>query len=133
VGSGTTIPRALAAIADRGDGPLSEELGRTVAAIESGTPAEAALAELGVRAGVGELALAGRAMARSHRLGAPVGDELRAQSAALRREHARAVREAADRAAPKIQLVVALVLVPAVLLIIAAALIAHAESLLLGI
>lgn len=133
VGSGVAIPRALATIASGGDGPLADEMARAVAAIESGEPTAEVLSALGAQAAVDELALAGRALARSYHLGAPVGDELRAQAAAIRREHARAVREAADRAAPKIQLVVALVLVPAVLLIIAAALIAHADSLLLGI
>jgi tight adherence protein C len=43
---------------------------------------------------------------------------------------ARRIEERAARAAPKIQLVVALVLVPSVLLMIGAALIAHADALL---
>ena len=57
---------------------------------------------------------------------------LRRQGAALRRDGRRAVEERAARAAPKIQLVVALVLVPSVLLMIAAALIANAATLLSG-
>ena len=51
---------------------------------------------------------------------------------ALRRDQRRAVEERAARAAPKIQLVVALVLVPSVLLMIAAGLIANADVLLGG-
>lgn len=132
-GSGIAITRALGTVASRSVGPLAEEVGRALAAIEAGAPTAAVLADLGAKAGSGELALAGRALARSHRLGSPVGEELRAQAAALRREQTRAVREAAERAAPKIQLVVALGLVPAALLIIAAALLAHADSLLVGL
>jgi tight adherence protein C len=51
---------------------------------------------------------------------------------ALRRDQRRLVEERAARAAPKIQLVVALVLVPSVLLMIAAALIANGDRLLTG-
>ena len=67
---------------------------------------------------------------RSRRFGSPLADQLRRQSSALRREQRRAVEERAARAAPKIQLVVALVLVPSVLLMIAAGLIANADVLL---
>ena len=55
-----------------------------------------------------------------------------ARPTALRRDQRRAVEERAARAAPKIQLVVALVLVPSVLLMIAAGLIANADVLLGG-
>ena len=47
----------------------------------------------------------------------------------LRRDARRRIEERAASAAPKIQLVVALVLVPSVLLMILAALIAHADAL----
>ena len=52
---------------------------------------------------------------------------------ALRRDARRRIDERAARAAPKIQLVVALVLVPSVLLMICAALIANADSLFTGL
>jgi tight adherence protein C len=69
---------------------------------------------------------------RSRRLGSPLADQLRRQATGLRRDRRRAVEERAARAAPKIQLVVALVLVPSVLLTIAAALLANADLLLGG-
>ena len=69
---------------------------------------------------------------RSRRFGSPLADQLRRQASALRREGRRAVEERAARAAPKIQLVVALVLVPSVMLMIAAGLIANAGTLLSG-
>src|SRR4029079_7759932 len=59
-------------------------------------------------------------------------EPLRLQAAALRRDARRRLEERAARAAPKIQLVVALVLVPSVLLTIAAGLIANAGTLLQG-
>jgi tight adherence protein C len=72
------------------------------------------------------------AIERSRRYGSPLAEQLRRQSSALRRDQRRLVEEHAARAAPKIQLVIALVLVPSVLLMIAAALIANADVLLSG-
>ena len=72
------------------------------------------------------------AMERSSRYGSPLADQLRDQATSLRRDHRRRIEELAARAAPKIQLVVALVLVPSVLLMIGAALIANSDVLLSG-
>ena len=72
------------------------------------------------------------ALERSSRYGSPLADQLREQATALRLDQRRRIEEDAARAAPKIQLVVALVLVPSVLLMIAAALIANSDVLLGG-
>ncbi len=61
------------------------------------------------------------AIERGARLGAPLADALAAQAREARALRAARVREHAARAAPKIQLVVALALVPSVLLLVAAA------------
>jgi tight adherence protein C len=91
-----------------------------------------ALVSLRRRVPGSELATLVAAIERSRKFGSPLADQLRRQSAALRRDSRRAVEESAARAAPKIQLVVALVLVPSVLLMIAAGLIANAGTLLAG-
>ena len=67
---------------------------------------------------------------RSRRLGSPLAAQLQAQASALRAHSRRRIEEAAARAAPKIQLVVALVLVPSVLLMLLAAIVAHSDELL---
>ncbi|HEV2814294.1 MAG TPA: type II secretion system F family protein, partial [Solirubrobacteraceae bacterium] len=54
--------------------------------------------------------------------GAPLGPALAALAEEARGDRARRIRDRAARAAPKIQLVVALLLGPAVLLMVAAAL-----------
>jgi tight adherence protein C len=64
------------------------------------------------------------AVRRAERHGAPLAATLAAQAAEARAERARRIREQAARAGPKIQLVVALLLVPSVMLLVAAALIA---------
>ena len=62
------------------------------------------------------------ALLRAERHGAPLGPALAALAADARARHAQRLRERAARAAPKIQLVVALLLVPAVMLMVGAAL-----------
>ena len=54
--------------------------------------------------------------------GAPLADTLVAQAREVRLARRRAIQEQAARAAPKMQLVVALLLVPSVMLLVAAAL-----------
>jgi tight adherence protein C len=63
------------------------------------------------------------AIARSDRHGAPLAPALAALAAEARAEQSRRLRDGAARAAPKIQLVVALVLVPAVMLLVGAVLV----------
>jgi tight adherence protein C len=62
------------------------------------------------------------AVARSDRHGSPLGPALSALAADARAEHARRLGDRAAKAGPKIQLVVALLLVPAVMLLVGACL-----------
>jgi tight adherence protein C len=130
--AGRSPTAGFAEIARDGNGPLADELRVAVAALDCGLPLSAALAELRRRIPGGEVATLCASIERSRRLGSPLADQLRRQSASLRRDQRREVEERAARAAPKIQLVVALALVPSVLLMIAAALIANADVLLSG-
>lgn len=131
-GSGRGPAAGLEQLARSGEGPLAEELRVTVAELSCGTPLGVALQALRARVPGGELAGVVASIERSRRFGSPLAEQLRRQASALRREGRRAVEERAARAAPKIQLVVALVLVPSVLLMIAAGLIANAGTLLAG-
>jgi tight adherence protein C len=130
--SGRSPAAGFAEIARSGVGPLADELRMTVAELECGRPLAEALQSLRTRVPGNEFATLCAAIERSRRYGSPLADQLRRQSSALRRDQRRLVEEHAARAAPKIQLVVALVLVPSVLLMIAAALIANADVLLGG-
>jgi tight adherence protein C len=131
-GSGRGPAAGIEQLARAGEGPLAEEMRLTVAELSSGVPLGTALASLRGRVRGSELATLVAAIERSHRFGSPLADQLQRQATALRRDSRRAVEERAARAAPKIQLVVALVLVPSVLLMIAAGLIANAGTLLAG-
>ena len=127
VAAGRSPAAGFADLAQAGAGPLAEEMRATAAELSCGVPLAEVLRSLRARVPGGEVATLCAAIERSRRYGSPLADQLRRQASALRRDQRRAVEERAARAAPKIQLVVALVLVPSVLLMIAAALIANAE------
>ena len=125
--AGRSPAAGFADLAGAGSGPLAEELGMAAAELSCGAPLAGALRSLRERVPGSEVATLCAAIERSQRYGSPLADQLRRQASALRRGQRRTVEERAARAAPKIQLVVALVLVPSVLLMIAAALIANAD------
>jgi tight adherence protein C len=130
--SGRTPATGIAEIALAGGGPLAAELRIVDAELSCGRPLAEALRSLRARVPGSEVATMCAAIERSRRFGSPLADQLRRHASALRRDQRRVVEERAARAAPKIQLVVALVLVPSVLLMIAAGLIANADLLLSG-
>jgi len=130
--SGRSPASGFAEIARSGRGPLADELRIAVTEIDCGEPLPSALGGLRERVPGAEVATLVASIERSRALGSPLADQLGRQAISLRRDQRRAVEESAARAAPKIQLVVALVLVPSVLLMIAAALIANADLLLAG-
>lgn len=127
VAGGQSVRALLAGIAAVDEGPLASELAITVAELEAGTPAASALAALRRRVPAAEIAQLTLAIERSARLGSPLAAELDRQATALRDAQRREIAERAARASPKIQLVIALVLVPSVLLLIAAALAANSD------
>ncbi len=130
VAAGRPAERVLAEIAAAGSGSLGSELAVALAEIECGAPSSVAMQGLARRVPGPELAGVAASLERSRRLGSPLAADLHERAAALRREARSAVEERAARAAPKIQLVVALLLVPSVLLMLLAALVAHAGTLL---
>jgi tight adherence protein C len=116
----------------RGEGPLARELAVLSAETSCGAPQREALAGLRRRVPVGEVAAMCGVIERSRRYGSPLSDQLQEQATALRGAQRRRVEEQAARAAPKIQLAVALLLVPSVLLMIAAGLLANVDRLMAG-
>jgi len=127
VEAGRGVAAGFADLARAGSGPLADELAIADAELSCGEPLAAVLDSLRERVPGSEVATLCAAIERSRRYGSPLADQLRRQASALRRDQRRTVEERAARAAPKIQLVVALVLVPSVLLMITAALIANAD------
>ena len=120
--AGASLPAALREVGRRGGGPLAAEWAAVAREVELGVPLGRALAALQVRLPLPEVRTLVAALERSRRHGSPVGQTLAAQAREARFALARRIREEAARAGPKIQLVVALLLVPSVLLLVAAAL-----------
>lgn len=123
VGAGQSPDRALREVAAYRGGMLGAELGRAARQVELGVPRARALAELAARCPLEPVAALVAALGRAERHGAPLDEALAALAAQARADRARIAQEAGARAAPKIQLVVALVLVPAVMLLVAASLV----------
>ena len=120
IAAGLSPRRALHEVGRRHPGLLAKELKRAAAKADMGEPALHALAELQARAPLAAPLVA--ALNRAERHGAPLSSTLTAQALEARAKRAAHRSEQAAKAAPKIQLVVALLLVPAVLLLVAAAL-----------
>jgi tight adherence protein C len=116
----------------RGEGPLARELAMLSAESSCGLPQSEALESLRRRAPVREVSAMCGVIERSRRYGSPLADQLREQATALRGVQRRRIEEHAARAAPKIQLAVALLLVPSVLLMIAAGLLANVDRFMAG-
>lgn len=124
VAAGLPVTRALEAVGEHHAGPLARELAVTAALIEIGVPRAEAFTRLAERAPLpGVLALVA-AVTRADRHGTPLGPALVSLAQDARTDHARRLQARAAKAAPKIQLAVALLLVPAAMLLLAAGLVA---------
>ena len=123
LGAGLGPWRALTEVGRRHPGVLATELGAAARRVALGVPAEQALARLERRCPAAGIPALTAALRRADRLGAPPARALIALAEEARALRARRTAEQAARAAPKIQLVVALLLVPSVLLLVAAALV----------
>jgi tight adherence protein C len=123
VGAGLSTWRALAEVGRRHPGLLAAELRAAAHHVGLGVPADDVLARLQRRCPAAGMPALVAALRRADRLGASPGRALAALAAEARSREARRAAERAAKAAPKIQLVVALLLVPSVMLLVAAALV----------
>lgn len=120
--AGLPVRRAVAEVGRRHGGLLAQELRRTAALLGLGALRADALAALQRRAPAPGVPALVHALERAERSGTPPAQALAALATEARADRARARQERAARAAPQVQLVIALVLVPSALLLVAAAL-----------
>jgi tight adherence protein C len=125
VEAGIAPVRAMDAVAAQFDGPLAVEWRRVAAAVALGEPQAAAIRAMSGRIAAPEVRAFGEALLRSRRHGLPLAATLATQAARARDARRRRIREQAARAGPKMQLVVALVLVPSMLLVVTALLVSE--------
>jgi tight adherence protein C len=114
VEAGAPLGTALAAVGQRVEGPLQRELEACAAALGSGGSRRAAFGLLR-QSGSADLARVGQALALADELGTGVAEQLRGQALVQRDLRRSRAREQAATAAPKIALVIGLLLVPAAL------------------
>jgi tight adherence protein C len=121
--AGMPPAKAIGVVGAEFHGTLACEWRHVAAEILLGVAREDAFAGLYARLPADELGSLVGTLTRAGRHGVPLGRALALQAGMARERRRRQVREHAARAGPKIQLVVALLLVPAVLLMVAAGLI----------
>jgi Flp pilus assembly protein TadB len=114
VESGAPLGPALAAVAPRIEGPLRAELEACASALGASGSRRAAFGLLR-QSGSADLARVGQALALADELGTGVAEQLRGQALVQRDLRRSRAREQAGAAAPKVALVIGLVLVPAAL------------------
>ena len=124
LGCGLPIQGALAASGRWSCGALAAGVARAAAEIERGAALEPTLARLLREHPTPELEAAVAILERSRRHGTAASAPLRALAQGARQARARRATEHAARAAPKVQLVSALLLVPAALCVMAAGIVA---------
>jgi tight adherence protein C len=120
--AGLAPVRAVAEVGRRHHGVLAAELRRMAARRALGVPAATAITDLERRCPTEGVTALCASLRRAERHGAPLATALVVQSRQARSRAAARTAEAAARASPRIQLVVALLLVPSVLLLVAAGL-----------
>jgi tight adherence protein C len=123
VEAGLSLPGALAEVGRRSRMPLARSWAGIAAQVGVGVPLADALDAHRRELGIPEVDAFVGALTRAARHGAPLADTLTAQAREVRLARRRAIQEQAARAGPKMQLVVALLLVPSVMLLVAAALV----------
>ena len=123
IAAGLPVGRALSEVGRRRGGLVATELRMVAERLALGVPRAEALAALQRSLPLPAIGLLVAAITRADRHGAPLAPALTALAREARADRARALHEQAARAAPRIQLAVALLLVPAVLLMVAAGLV----------
>ncbi|HEU4974261.1 MAG TPA: type II secretion system F family protein [Baekduia sp.] len=123
VDAGLPVGRAISEVARRRGGLLADELARAAVRVDLGVPRREALGELRRRLPAPPVATLVAAVERADRHGTPLGPALAALAEETRAERARRLRDHAAAAAPRIQLAIALLLVPAAMLTVAAGLV----------
>jgi len=120
--AGLGLGRALSEVSRHHRGLMSGEWSVAAKELTLGVPRSEVLERLAQRCPVVGMAQLVATIERAEKYGVPLAEPLAAQAREIRAQRSRRIREQADKAAPKVQLVVALLLVPSVMLLVAAAL-----------
>jgi tight adherence protein C len=117
VGAGLGFRAAFERVAGRLGGPLSEEITTALRQMELGADRRTALEDLRRRNPSESLGRMVTALVQAEELGAPLSDALVALGGDMRRYFAQDARRRAARAAPRVSLVITMVMVPGALVL----------------
>jgi tight adherence protein C len=122
VGAGVPFRPALARVSDALGGPVADELETSLHQIELGSTPRQSLQAMRDRNDSEALGQLVTGILQAEELGVPISDALVSQAADMRRAAYQRERRRAQRAAPRVSLVVTTLLVPASIVLIATAL-----------
>jgi tight adherence protein C len=123
VSAGLGFRAALARVADALQGPLGEEIHTALQQMGYGVARRAAFQGVRDRNDSQALSRFMSALLQAEDLGAPLADALASIAVDMRRSFAQAARTEAARAVPRVSMVIAVVMVPAVLVLMLGALV----------
>ncbi len=118
VEAGLGLDAALERVAERVEGPFSEELSRTLHEVSLGKMRRDALQELANRAGVQDLTSFVNAVVQAEQMGSSIGNVLRVQSEQLRVRRRQRAQEQAHKAPVKMIFPLVLCIFPTLFLVI---------------
>jgi tight adherence protein C len=123
VTAGVAFRPALARVSERFTGPVADEIVLTLGQLGNGASVRQAFGALAERTSSEAMSQFVTAFLQSEELGAPLADTLNQIALDMRRDNAQRMRRKAAQAAPRVTLVTSLVLVPAALVLVIAAII----------
>lgn len=118
VEAGLGLDAALARVAERAKGPFAQELGRTLREIAMGRLRREALADLGKRSGVRDLATFISAVIQAEQLGVSIAQVLRVQAEQMRTRRRQRAEQAAHRAPIYLLFPLVLCIFPAFMIVV---------------
>ena len=118
VESGLAFDAALSQVSRNSDGPLAEEFTRVLKEIQIGSSRSEALRALSERTDVDDLRIFLNSMVQAEKLGIPIADVLRVQSAEMRVKRSQRIEEQAMKLPVKIIFPLLLCIMPAMFVVI---------------
>jgi tight adherence protein C len=118
VNAGIAFRSALARVADRFAGPISDEVRLTLDQMSHGASTKVAFLAMHRRSGSTAVRSFTTAFLQADELGAPLAETLNQIALDMRRENAQALRRKAAQTVPRVTLVTSLVMVPAALILV---------------
>jgi tight adherence protein C len=133
VTAGLGFRAAMERVGETLEGPLSEEIRRTLRRMDVGVRRRQAFVELRERnPRSATMGLFVTAIIQAEELGAPLADTLNQLAADMRREFSQQARRRAARAAPRVSLIITMVIMPAIIALIVVALFLGSDASLSG-